>query len=84
MKRDDGHDGLELPGDAMLPLSFGGAGCEAKVYLDDPVARGLLEFFENKGIAALKDEDRREAFYFDWLEYQRRHGIYAAVLTPAK
>src|ERR1043165_1550048 len=55
----------------------------ASPYLADPLVRKLLEFFEKKGLAALKDEDRREQWYEDWLEYQARHKIYAQLLTPS-
>jgi acyl-CoA dehydrogenase len=42
----------------------------------------LAEFFEAKGLAALKEEDRREEWYPDWIEFQGRHGLYAGLLTP--
>ncbi len=51
-------------------------------YLSNPESRKLLEFFEAKGLAALKDEDRREAWYADFLEYQAKHHLYASVLSP--
>jgi acyl-CoA dehydrogenase len=43
----------------------------------------LLNFFESKGLAALKVEDREERWYDDWLEHNSRHGIYASLLSPA-
>lgn len=51
-------------------------------YLRDPAARRLVEFFEVKGLIALKDEDRREAWYEDWLAYQAEHRLYATLLSP--
>jgi acyl-CoA dehydrogenase len=54
----------------------------ADEYLRDPAALALLEFFQAKGLEAIKDEDRREQWYEDWLAYQTRHGLYAAVLSP--
>lgn len=42
----------------------------------------MAEFFEEKGLAALKEEDRAETWYSDWIEYQGRHGLYASVLSP--
>src|ERR1700722_19962330 len=52
------------------------------LYLTEPLARKLLEFFERKGLAAIKDEDRRELWYPDWLEYQTAHQLYARLLSP--
>ena len=52
------------------------------VYLADPSIRHLVEFFTKKGLLALKDEDSREQWYQDWLDYQARHRIYASVLSP--
>jgi acyl-CoA dehydrogenase len=51
-------------------------------YLDDPPTRKLAEFFRAKGTAALKDEDAREAWYQDWVDYQAGHRLYASVLAP--
>src|SRR4029079_4636940 len=42
----------------------------------------LLQFFEAKGLPALKDEDRREQWYADWIEFQAAHRIYARGLAP--
>ncbi|CAN5345507.1 acyl-CoA dehydrogenase family protein [soil metagenome] len=50
----------------------------------DPAIRKLSEFFQAKGLAALKREDRGERWYDDWLAYQAQHRIYASVLSPAK
>src|SRR5437588_831118 len=54
----------------------------ADVYLNNPVARKLVEFFERKGLAALKQEDQREEWYEDWVAYQAEHRLYASVLSP--
>src|SRR5437773_2743002 len=69
---------------AIYPRGFSGARPpEAPdVYLNDPATRKLAEFFQSKGLAALKQEDRREQWYEDWLAYQREHRIYASVLSP--
>jgi acyl-CoA dehydrogenase len=32
----------------------------------------------------LKQEDRQEAWYQDWLDYQARHKLYASVLSPER
>ena len=49
-------------------------------YLADPPIATLIAFFDAKGLAAIKDEDRREDFYNDWLAYQATHRLYASVL----
>jgi len=49
-------------------------------YLADPSIAKLIAFFDAKGVAAIKDEDRRESFYPDWLAYQATHRLYASVL----
>ncbi len=41
-----------------------------------------MQFFQKKGLAALKDEDRREEWYDDWIAYQAEHQLYATLLTP--
>ncbi len=46
------------------------------------MARKLVEFFEKKGLAALRGEERREQWYADWLAYQAEHRLYASVLSP--
>jgi len=33
-------------------------------------------------LAALKEEDRAETWYADWVEYQAKHRLYAGVLSP--
>ena len=53
-------------------------------YLRDPSIQKLLEFFETKGLATLKEEDAREQWYDDWIDYQARHQLYASVLSPGK
>ena len=50
--------------------------------MNEPAIRKLVEFFEAKGLAAIKDEDRREQWYGDWLAYQAEHRLYATVLSP--
>src|SRR5437868_8458527 len=51
-------------------------------YLQDSSLRLLVEFFRNKGLEALKQEDRQEDWYQDWIDYQAKHGIYASLLSP--
>src|SRR5438067_2344839 len=70
--------------EAAYPRGFAVAGDAGAgdAYLSDAAARKLVEFFAAKGLAALKDEDRREAWYEDWLAYQAKHRLYAEVISP--
>ena len=51
-------------------------------YLQEPTIRLLVEFFQNKGLAALKHEDREELWYQDWIDFQAKNGLYASLLSP--
>jgi acyl-CoA dehydrogenase len=75
-----------MSSDAFFPLSFdvssptpGTSG-----YLEDPSIRLLVDFFQNKGLEALKQEDRQEDWYQDWINYQAQHGLYASLLSPKR
>jgi acyl-CoA dehydrogenase len=71
--------------DAIYPLAFSGPRRSAsawEVYLSAAPAAKLVQFFESKGLAALKQEEQREQWYDDWLSYQAEHRIYASVLSP--
>jgi acyl-CoA dehydrogenase len=46
--------------------------------------RILIEFFQRKGLDALKNEDRTEEWQQDWIEYQAKHQLYASLLSPSK
>src|SRR5579859_1596485 len=50
--------------------------------LNDPLIGKLVSFFQAKGLAAIKHEDRYERRYDDWLEYQTQHRLYASLLSP--
>jgi acyl-CoA dehydrogenase len=65
--------------DAIYPQAFASAG---GTYWDDPLVKLLADFFIAKGLPALKEEDRTEKWYEDWLAYQARHQIYARLLAP--
>ncbi|TWT41879.1 Acyl-CoA dehydrogenase, short-chain specific [Phycisphaerae bacterium RAS1] len=69
---------------AIYPLGLSGrrrcAG--AALYLDQPLIGKLAEFFEKKGLAAIKEEDQREQWYDDWLAFQARHRLYAQLICP--
>jgi acyl-CoA dehydrogenase len=84
--RGDGRAAPEAPWEAVLPRAFtsaSGAGA-ADVYLADPTASALVDFFEAKGLRAVKEEDRREQWYDDWLTYQAGHRLYASLLSPGQ
>jgi acyl-CoA dehydrogenase len=76
------------PGDSistsLYPLTFDASPptADAAEYLKDPSIRFLVEYFQSKGLEALKREDREENWYPDWIEYQAKHGLYASVLSP--
>ena len=69
-------------GDGMLfnPRIYDGAG------LDDESRRLMLatiEFFESRGKETLKQHDREERWYSDFLEFVARERVFATLLTPA-
>ena len=70
----------------VYPRGFSGPPLIATpdVYLDDSATSSMAQFFLRKGLAALKEEDRREEWYGDWIAYQAEHHIYANVLSPKK
>ncbi len=43
-----------------------------------------MDFFQQKGLANLKKEDRQEGWYQDWIDYQAKHGLYASLLSPQR
>lgn len=51
-------------------------------YLREPTLRLLVDFFQNKGLAALKKEDRDEVWHQDWIDFQAKNGLYASLLSP--
>jgi acyl-CoA dehydrogenase len=70
--------------DAIFPQTFSpdGASPGARTYLRDPRVQQLVQFFHNKGLAAIKQEDRCEHWYDDWLAYQSERRIYANLIAP--
>ncbi len=54
----------------------------------DPATLEMLEktisFFENKGLAKVKDDDHAALWYADFVEFQKGERIFARLLTPAK
>lgn len=75
-----------ISSDGLYPLSFEGSPpvAAASDYLQDPAIRLLVDFFQKKGLAALKQQDRQEDWYQDWIDYQTRHGLYASLLSPRR
>jgi acyl-CoA dehydrogenase len=69
---------------AIFPLSFSTQRPTpaTDLYLRDPATRKLADFFEAKGLPALKKEDRAEEFYEDWISFQASNRIYASLLSP--
>ncbi|HWL92970.1 MAG TPA: acyl-CoA dehydrogenase family protein [Phycisphaerae bacterium] len=70
--------------EAIYPHAFSGGrpSAGADVYLREPLVRKLVEFFESKGLASIKEEDRHEQWYEDWIAYQGTHQLYARLLSP--
>jgi acyl-CoA dehydrogenase len=55
-------------------------------YPDDrssEIMRSTVDFFEAKGKAQLKHDDRERVWYQDFLDFQGRERIFASLLTPA-
>jgi acyl-CoA dehydrogenase len=65
--------------DGAFPRAYSTA---SDACLRDPLARKLVEFFQDKGLARLKEEDRREDWYEDWVAFQAEHRLYARLLSP--
>lgn len=53
-------------------------------YLQDASVQLLVDYFRKKGLSALKEEDRREDWYPEWIDYQARHQLYASLLSPRR
>ncbi len=56
------------------------------VWLDDEARRLMLatiDFFETRGKAVLKQQDRDRVWYSDFLEFAAREKLFAKLLTPA-
>jgi acyl-CoA dehydrogenase len=56
-------------------------------YPNDPVltriVRETIDFFEGQGLKALKEMDRKQHWYAEFIEFQGQHGHFATLLTPA-
>jgi hypothetical protein len=58
--------------DAIYPLIFSTRrrSIAASIFFRDPSLQKLVEFFENKGLGTLKDEDQSQKWYEDWIAFQ--------------
>lgn len=55
-------------------------------FLDEESRNILLKtinFFENKGKKKIKEDDRERVWYSDFLEFIKKEGIFATLMTPA-
>jgi acyl-CoA dehydrogenase len=55
-------------------------------YLDErsrEIMRKTIAFFENKGRGKIKRDDHERSWYADFLEFQKKEGLFATLLTPA-
>ncbi len=43
-----------------------------------------IEFFENKGKAKLKEDDRKRVWYSDFIDFQGNNNFFAKLLTPSQ
>jgi acyl-CoA dehydrogenase len=58
---------------------------EAFATLDErsrEIMQKTIAFFENKGKAAMKEEDRERLWYTDFLDFLKKERIFATLLTP--
>jgi len=51
---------------------------------DEQRLKKMIEWFENRGLKQLKDDDRDNRWYSDFLEMQAELGIFKTFLTPAR
>jgi acyl-CoA dehydrogenase len=55
-------------------------------YLDErsrDIMRKTIAFFEGKGRGKIKRDDHERTWYADFLEFQRKEGLFSTLLTPA-
>jgi len=43
-----------------------------------------IEFFENKGLRSIKDDDHKRIWYREYLDFIKENKIFATLLTPSK
>jgi len=71
------------PGDGLIldPNAYSAPHLEPG---DEARMRATIEWFEQRGKVALKDADRENRWYSDYLEFQASEGIFSRFLTPAR
>ena len=71
------------PGDGLIlnPKSWSAPHLDAA---DQERLKSMIQWFENRGLKALKDDDRENRWYSDFLEMQAELGIFSNFLTPAR
>ncbi|MCO5315501.1 MAG: acyl-CoA dehydrogenase [Solirubrobacterales bacterium] len=71
------------PGDGLIlnPHSWSAAHLEPD---DQARLKAMIEWFENRGLKELKEDDRENRWYRDFLKMQADEGIFASFLTPAR
>ena len=61
---------------------------EHKRYYPDVRSKEIMlktiEFFENKGLAKIKDDDHERVWYSDFIEFQKENMLFAHLLTPSQ
>jgi len=50
----------------------------------DEIMAKTVEFFENKGLAKIKEDDHNKVWYSDFLEFQKKNKLFAQLLTPSQ
>ncbi|MEX0619960.1 MAG: hypothetical protein WD181_00065 [Solirubrobacterales bacterium] len=69
------------PGDGLIfnPNTWSAPYLDAA---DEQKLKAMIEWFEDRGKQTLKDHDRENRWYSDFLEMQAEQGIFADFLTP--
>ncbi len=75
--------GAGVPGDGLIfnPNTYTAPHLDAA---DEHRLKAMIEWFEQRGLKSLKDDDREHRWYSDFLEMQADEGIFASFLTPAR
>jgi len=48
------------------------------------IIQKTIDFFENKGLKKIKDDDHQNTWYSDFLEFVKKEEVFATLLTPSK
>lgn len=52
--------------------------------MSQEIMRRTIRFFEDKGIASIKEDDQQRVWYSEFLEFVKKEQIFATLLTPAR